>query len=151
MRAITNWEEFDMATQNVSKDLIATQEEAIRRFFLRHTKREIIEEGVKRGLNACVINNATDILANPQLEARDYWASIGDNNNRSLKYPRFFFLSNQTENFVKTAAPVVGEYNDMVYKKELKLSNREIFRFGEIRCYLRNLLRKTWNNQHYTV
>ena len=48
-----NWEEFDMAAQSVSKDLLDAQQEAIRQFFLRHTKKEITEEGLKRGLNAC--------------------------------------------------------------------------------------------------
>ncbi len=127
MREITNWEEFDMATQDVSKDLLDAQQEAIRQFFLRHTKKEITEEGVKRGLNACVINNPADILGNPQLKARDYWANIDSpETNNPLKYPKYFFLSNQTENFVKSAAPVVGEYNDMIYRNELKLSDREI-------------------------
>jgi len=127
MRAITNWEEFDMATQDISKDLIDTQQEAIRRFFLRHTKKEITEEGVKRGLNACAINNPADILGNPQLKARNYWAKINSpETNNSLKYPKYYFLSNQTENFVKSAAPVAGEYNDTVYRKELKLSENEI-------------------------
>jgi crotonobetainyl-CoA:carnitine CoA-transferase CaiB-like acyl-CoA transferase len=129
MSVITNWEEFDMAAQNVSKDLLDAQQEAIRRFFLRHTKKEITEQGVKRGLNACAINNPSDILQNPQLKARDYWTNIGDPEiNNPLKYPKYFFLSNQTENFVKSAAPVAGEYNDMIYRNELKLSEKEIIK-----------------------
>ena len=127
LRIITNWEEFDMAAQEVSKDLLNTQQETIRQFFLRHTKKEITEEGLKRGLNACAINNPSDILKNPQLKARDYWANIDSpNTNNPLKYPKYFFLSNQTENFVKSAAPVPGEYNDAIYRKELKLSDKEI-------------------------
>jgi crotonobetainyl-CoA:carnitine CoA-transferase CaiB-like acyl-CoA transferase len=127
LSAITNWEEFDMAARNVSKDVIDTMEAAMRRFFLRHTKKEITEEGVKRGLNACAINNPADILANPQLKARDYWVNISSpETNSPLKYPKYFFLSSQTENFIRSAAPVVGEYNDVIYKNELKLSEKEI-------------------------
>jgi crotonobetainyl-CoA:carnitine CoA-transferase CaiB-like acyl-CoA transferase len=127
MRAITNWEEFDMAAQDVSKEMLDIQQEAIRQFFLRHTKKEITEEGIKRGLNACAINNPSDILENPQLKARDYWANIDSpKTNNPLKYPKYFFLSNQTENFVKSAAPVVGEYNNVIYRNELKLSDKEI-------------------------
>jgi len=127
MRVITNWDEFDMAAQDISKDLIGAQQEAIRQFFLRHTKKEITEEGVKRGLNACVVNNSSDILGNPQLNARDYWANIGSNKTAgSLKYPKFFFLSDQTENFVKSLAPVAGEYNHTIYGNELGLSEEEI-------------------------
>ena len=127
MRVITNWEEFDMAAQDISKDILNAQQEAIRQFFLRHTKKEITEEGVKRGLNACAVNDPADILANPQLKARNYWANInGPKTNHPLRYPKHFFLSNQTENFVKAAAPVAGEFNDLIYKNELKLSESEI-------------------------
>jgi benzylsuccinate CoA-transferase BbsE subunit len=127
MRLITNWEEFDMAAKDVSTDLLDAQQEAIRQFFLRHTKKEITEEGLKRGLNACPINNPSNILKNPQLEARHYWTSISISaNNSPLKYPKYFFLSNQTENFIKLAAPVVGEYNDTIYRNELKLSDKDI-------------------------
>ena len=127
MRAITNWEEFDMAAQHVSKELLDAQQEAISRLFSRHTKKEITEEGLKRGLNACVINDPADILENPQLQARSYWATIDSSGSNDVqKYPKYFFLSNETGNFVKSAAPVVGEYNNVIYKQELKLSDREI-------------------------
>jgi len=127
MSAITNWEEFDMAAQDVSKELLDAQQEAIRKFFMNHTKKEITEEGLKRGLNACAVNNPADILENPQLEARDYWVDLeSPQAGRTLKYPKYFFLSNQTENFVKSPAPVAGEYNCVIYKNELKLLDKEI-------------------------
>jgi crotonobetainyl-CoA:carnitine CoA-transferase CaiB-like acyl-CoA transferase len=116
-----------MAAQNVSKELLDAHQDAIRKFFMRHTKKEITEEGLKRGLNACAVNNPADILENPQLKARGYWVDIkSPQANRSFKYPRYFFLSNQTENFVSSPAPVAGEYNDAIYKNELKLSDKEI-------------------------
>ena len=129
MRAVANWEEFDMAAQDVSKDLLDAQQEAIRQLFLRHTKKEITEEGLKRGLNACAINDPSDILENRQLKARDYWTNINSlETNNPLKYPKYFFLSNQTENFIKSSAPVVGEYNNEIYRNELKLSDKEIIK-----------------------
>ena len=127
MRAITNWEEFDMAAQDVSKDLLDAQQEAISQLFSRHTKKEITEEGLKRGLNACAVNNTSDILENRQLRARDYWVNINSpETHNPLCYPKYFFLSNQTENFVGSAAPVAGEYNSVIYRDELKLTDREI-------------------------
>jgi crotonobetainyl-CoA:carnitine CoA-transferase CaiB-like acyl-CoA transferase len=127
LRAVSNWEEFDMAAQDVSKELLDAQQEAIRKLFLKHTKKEISEEGFKRGLNACVINNPADILDNPHLKARDYWVEIrSSQTGQSLKYPKYFFLSNITENFVKSSSPLVGEYNDVIFKNELKLSDKEL-------------------------
>lgn len=127
MRVITNWEEFDMAAQDVSKELLDAQQEAISRLFLRHTKQDITEEGLKRGLNACAINDPADILRNSQLKARGYWTSIRNREHGTpVNYPKYFFLSNETENFVNSAAPVAGEYNDVIYKHELKLTDKEI-------------------------
>jgi crotonobetainyl-CoA:carnitine CoA-transferase CaiB-like acyl-CoA transferase len=126
LRTITNWEEFDMAAQKISKDVINILEDAMRRFFLRHTKKEISEEGARRGLNACAIENPADILANPQLASRKYWADMDNHNSKALKYPKYYFLSNETENFIKSAAPVMGEYNYELFKNELGLSDQEI-------------------------
>ncbi len=132
LRSVTNWEEFDMAAQDVSKEVLKDHQDAIRKFFLSLTKKEITEEGFKRGLNGCVIYNPADILANPQLKARDYWTDLQSASSAmTLAYPRFFFLSDQTENFVKAAAPVTGEYNTRIYQNELNLSDAEIFELGK--------------------
>jgi crotonobetainyl-CoA:carnitine CoA-transferase CaiB-like acyl-CoA transferase len=127
LHSVSNWEEFDMAAQEVSQELLNSHQEAIAAFFKRHTKKEITEEGLKRGLNACVINTPADILVNPHLKARDYWVDLKDSDyGRSFRYPKFFFLSNETENFVKSAAPIPGEYIIEIYQRELKLSDQEI-------------------------
>jgi crotonobetainyl-CoA:carnitine CoA-transferase CaiB-like acyl-CoA transferase len=106
---------------------VGSHQKAIAAFFMRHTKKDITEEGLKRGLNACAINTPADILANPQLKARDYWVDLNDSaSGQSFRYPKFFFLSNETENFVRSAAPVAGEYNTALYLNELKLTDREI-------------------------
>jgi hypothetical protein len=56
LHSVSNWEEFDMAAQDVSKEVLDSHQKAIAAFFMRHTKKEITEEGLKRGLNACAIN-----------------------------------------------------------------------------------------------
>ena len=127
LSVVTNWEEFDMAARDVSKNLLDAQQDAIRKFFMKHTKKEITEGGLKRGLNANAINDPADILENPQLKARDYWVDLeSPQTGQSLKYPKYFFLTSQTENFVKSAAPVTGEYNSKIYRDELKLSGEQI-------------------------
>jgi crotonobetainyl-CoA:carnitine CoA-transferase CaiB-like acyl-CoA transferase len=73
-----------------------------------------------------------DIIDNPQLKARDYWVNLeSPSTGAPVKYPKYFFLSNQTRNFVETAAPVVGEYNHTIYGNELKLSEQEIRKLEE--------------------
>jgi crotonobetainyl-CoA:carnitine CoA-transferase CaiB-like acyl-CoA transferase len=132
MRSITNWEEFDMAAQDVSKQVLDSHQRAIAALFMRFTKQEITVEGQKRGLNASIVANPSDILANPQLNARNFWVDLKNPvSGQSLRYPKYFFLSNETQNFVKSSAPIAGEYNDTLYRYELKLSESEIKELGK--------------------
>lgn len=122
---ITNWQEFDLASMTEEK--LNAWQMAIGKFFLKHTKMEIAEEGFRRGINACVANNSSDLLAHPQLSARDYWVGLDHPQlGIRLNYPRHLFLSSETENFVRRRAPLIGENNDEVYGKELGLSSTEI-------------------------
>ena len=96
-------------------------------FFMNHTKKEIAEEGLKRGLNAASIDSPPDVLENRQLEARGYWVDLEHPESGStLMYPKQFFLCNETENFMKRRAPLTGEHNEDIYVKELGLSSTEI-------------------------
>lgn len=127
---VTNWDEFDMAS--VSTETLNNYQVAIGKFFLNHTKKEIAEEGLTRGINACVINNPADVLQSTQLKARDYWVNLEHPElNASFKYPKHFFISNRTENYINRRAPLIGENNDEIYRDKLGLSECEIRAFKE--------------------
>jgi crotonobetainyl-CoA:carnitine CoA-transferase CaiB-like acyl-CoA transferase len=125
LNKISNWDEFDLTA--ISKEELDAHEEAIAKFFMNHTKKEIAEEGLKRGLNATSIDSPPDVIENRQLEARGYWVDLEHPEAGStLMYPKQFFLCNHTQNFVKRRAPLIGEHNEDVYVKELGLSSTEI-------------------------
>ena len=125
LRQVANWDEFDMSS--IPQEVLDTHQKAIGAFFTNHTKKEIAEEGLKRGINACVVNNPGDVLENTHLEARDYWVGLEHPEfNRTLAYPRYFLLSNKTKNFVRRRAPYIGEDNNNIYGSELGLSSVEI-------------------------
>ena len=48
-------------------------EAAIADFFAGRTKRDIATEGLRRGINACVVNEPADVLADPHLAARGFF------------------------------------------------------------------------------
>ena len=122
---IPDWDELDISL--ISREEIATYEEAMARFFMNHTKKEIVEEGLKRGLNAASIDSPADVLENGQLKARGYWVDLEHPEpNSTLMYPKQFFLCDHTHNFVKQRAPLIGEHNQDIYAKELGLSSTEI-------------------------
>jgi len=125
LRKIDNWEELDMA--KVPDEVVNAMHEAIGEFFLTLTKKEIAEEGMRRGINASVVNDPSDVFENVQLKAREYWEElVHPEFGVTMKYPGYFFLSDETENRVHRRAPRVGEHNDEVYRVELGLSSAEI-------------------------
>jgi crotonobetainyl-CoA:carnitine CoA-transferase CaiB-like acyl-CoA transferase len=125
LNKVTNWDEFDLAA--MSKEELDTQQAAIARFFMNHTKKELAEEGLKREMDITPIDCPADVLESHQLKARDYWVDLEHpESGTTLTYPKYFFLSNQTENFVKRRAPLIGEDNDEIYANEVGLSSTEI-------------------------
>ncbi|MCP5143636.1 MAG: CoA transferase [Gammaproteobacteria bacterium] len=52
-------------------------EVAIEAFFRTRTKHEIATEGRRRGINACVVAEPGDVLADPHLQARSFWQPRG--------------------------------------------------------------------------
>jgi len=124
---VTNWDEFDMAA--VPREAIDAYQKAIARFFMNHSKKEIAEEGLKRGIEACIIHNPADVLEYSQLKSRNYWTDLEHPElGITFTYPKHFFLSNQTENIIRHRAPRIGEDNDEIYIKELGLSSPEVAR-----------------------
>jgi len=122
---VTNWDEFHPAT--ISREQLDIYQEAIARFFMNHTVKEVVEEGLKRGINAAPVNSPTDVLENYQLKARDYWVKLEHPElGITLTYPEYFFFCSQTENFVKRRAPLIGEDNEDIYVKELRLPRTEL-------------------------
>jgi crotonobetainyl-CoA:carnitine CoA-transferase CaiB-like acyl-CoA transferase len=124
-KGIKSWEEFDRAL--LTEEMNDKYEEAIGKFFLRRTKKEIAEEGLKRGLNATVLNNPADVFENRHLKERDYWTSLDyPELDMPLMQPRHLFVCSETENYVRCRAPLIGEDNEAIYQKEIGLSGQEI-------------------------
>jgi crotonobetainyl-CoA:carnitine CoA-transferase CaiB-like acyl-CoA transferase len=51
----------------------AEWESAIEAFFRTRTKQDVVTEGRRRGINASVVAEPGDVLADPHLGARDFW------------------------------------------------------------------------------
>jgi crotonobetainyl-CoA:carnitine CoA-transferase CaiB-like acyl-CoA transferase len=51
----------------------AEWEAAIAQFFAGRTKAEVASEGLRRGINACVVNEPADVLDDPHLAARGFF------------------------------------------------------------------------------
>lgn len=67
----TDWLSYNRST--LPAETRAIWEAAIAAFFLSRTKKEIAVEGLRRGINACVVNEPDDVLADPHLSARRFF------------------------------------------------------------------------------
>jgi crotonobetainyl-CoA:carnitine CoA-transferase CaiB-like acyl-CoA transferase len=64
----TDWLSYNRST--LPAETRAVWEAAIAAFFATRTKADIATEGLRRGINACVANEPSDVLADPHLAAR---------------------------------------------------------------------------------
>ena len=66
----TDWLSYNRST--LPAETRAEWETAIAAFFKTRTKADIAGEGLRRGINACVVNEPADVLADPHLAARGF-------------------------------------------------------------------------------
>jgi crotonobetainyl-CoA:carnitine CoA-transferase CaiB-like acyl-CoA transferase len=112
LREVQDWRSVDMAS--LTTENFERYERAIGRFFLGHTIKDIKEGGLKRGINASVIDTCAGVIQNDQLSTRGYWMNPAEGD-RDFLCPRHFFLCNNTENILNRPAPSPGESNAEVY------------------------------------
>ncbi len=112
LKEITDWPSLDMAS--LSLETFSRYEEAIGKFFLNHTTQEIRIEGLRRGINASIVDTCASVLDNEQLRVRNFWTNL-DKEKDNHMLPRYFFLCNDTENVLASDAPSPGEGNTDIY------------------------------------
>ncbi len=120
-----DWSSF--AVTNITQAEVDRLEEPIGNFFASLTKDEFLEGSLKREMLGYPVATVEDISRNSQLEARKFWENVKDpSSGKNLRYPGGFAIFNSQRLQIRLAAPQVGEHNDEVYSKELRLSSKEI-------------------------
>lgn len=120
-----NWEKFgwDEITEDIAREINNT----IAKFFLKHTKMELFEGAVKRGIQIVPACTAKETMEFPQLTARDYWVEIDHPElGTTITYPNGFIRATETTCKIRRRAPLIGEHNEEIYKKELGYSAKEL-------------------------
>ena len=120
-----DWPNLDIGkTPQEEIDLIV---EPILKFFMRHTKSELWEEGVKRRVMVYPVANAQDILCDPQFREREFWVELEHPElNDRITYPGAFVKTEDKLCRVRRRAPLIGEHNFEIYEEELGFSKEEI-------------------------
>ena len=87
--------------------------EIIAAFLKRKTKAEILEAAIGRKLLCVPIYDTADVAGSAQLQARDYWADVGDGHRRR-RIPGRLAKTSVHAPVVSRAAPMPGEHGPEV-------------------------------------
>jgi len=102
-------------------------EEPTARFFMFHTKAELLEGAVKHEAMLYPVATTADILENPQLIARGFWVDLEHPElDASITYPGAFGISSEVPINITRRAPLIGEHNQEIYEGELGISNEKL-------------------------
>jgi crotonobetainyl-CoA:carnitine CoA-transferase CaiB-like acyl-CoA transferase len=111
-----DWDNFDMFT--VTQEVMDNISNPISRFFLTHTRQELLRGAVPRGVSIGPLSTMHDLLEDACLKERRYWTQIKhDELGTSITYPKEFIRSSEADFSTRFRAPLIGEHNAEVYQK----------------------------------
>jgi benzylsuccinate CoA-transferase BbsE subunit len=118
--AEVNWQQMDLLT--VPSEKFYHWQELFGDFFKSHTKAELCREALARGIVLIPASTPKDLLADPQLKARDYWEDVDyPELGTTITYPGALYKSSEM-NWEFRRAPLIGEHNSEIYEQELGFS-----------------------------
>jgi benzylsuccinate CoA-transferase BbsE subunit len=124
-----NWQELDLLT--VPEGKFYHWQELFGEFFKTHTKAELCREALARGIVLIPASTPKDLLADPQLEARDYWEEVEHPElGTTLTYPGALYKSTEVE-WKFRRAPLIGEHNREIYEGELGFTEERLAAFKQ--------------------
>ena len=120
-----DWPNFDWATQRQADvDPIV---ERFGAFFSKHTVDELFQGALQRRIILQPVATAEDVVQNEQLSARGVWVQVEHGElGASITYPRSPLTLLGSEGKQPIRAPLVGEHNVEIFKRELGLSTYEM-------------------------
>jgi crotonobetainyl-CoA:carnitine CoA-transferase CaiB-like acyl-CoA transferase len=97
------------------------------RFVARHTKEELYEGALKRGIMLAPVSTIADICHNRQLKERGFWVDVPHEElSETIQYPGPWAKLTETPLERWERAPRIGEHNREIYRGELKMSPAEV-------------------------
>jgi crotonobetainyl-CoA:carnitine CoA-transferase CaiB-like acyl-CoA transferase len=113
-----DWDTFDI--QKLTQETYDRIAEPVGRFFMAHTKAELLAGAAKHKAQLYPLSTTADILDNPQLASREYWAEIEHRElGATITYPGGFAKTSEAPPRIRRRAPLIGEHNIEIYEKEL--------------------------------
>ena len=120
-----DWENFNYF--NTTQDIVNHLEEQTIKFFMTHTKAELMAGAIKYRIMLYPIATIKDITESPQLNARDFWQEVRHPElDASITYPAKWANASEAPPAIWRRAPLIGEHNEEIYQKEMGFSRDEL-------------------------
>lgn len=120
-----DWKAHDWA--KVTQEEVAWMEVPTGAFFRSHTKAELYNGAIERGILLYPVSTPKDMIENRQLRARGYWVELEHPElDGKFIYPSSWLRTSETTCNISRRAPLIGEHNEDIYKKGLGLSTEGI-------------------------
>jgi crotonobetainyl-CoA:carnitine CoA-transferase CaiB-like acyl-CoA transferase len=120
-----DWSKLDVGT--VQQSFFDDLSDAVAPFLLNKTKNELFDWALENELFLAPVSNARDLLANPQLKSREFWAEVPHPElDVVVTYPGPFAKLSETPIKLRRRAPLIGEHNEEIYGKELGLPSERL-------------------------
>jgi len=108
------WDSYDLAT--TTQEVVDSLQDPAARFFMTHTKAELLEGARKRRIILYPVSTAADIWESVQLAARDFWVELKHPElGAFITYPGAFAKATLAPPQVWRRAPLIGEHNNEVF------------------------------------
>jgi benzylsuccinate CoA-transferase BbsE subunit len=124
------WSKVDMA--KVTQSEMDHWNDVVCRFLLKYTQTELEEQAIKWGFMVFPVKEPKDLLDNPQLKFRKFFANITHPELKdTLTYCGAPYRSTLCTPEIKRRAPLIGEHNEEIYgelgiNKEEQLALKEV-------------------------
>jgi crotonobetainyl-CoA:carnitine CoA-transferase CaiB-like acyl-CoA transferase len=113
-----DWDTYDLAT--TAQEILDQLAEVPARYFLAHTKAELLEGAVKHGVMLYPVATIAETLASVQLAARGFWMKLEHPElGTSVTYPGAFAKTSEVPPRVSRRAPLIGEHNQEIFEQAL--------------------------------
>jgi crotonobetainyl-CoA:carnitine CoA-transferase CaiB-like acyl-CoA transferase len=120
-----DWTKADL--QTLSDEVMEQVTADFNKFFMAHTKTELLKESQKRGIQLYPAFTPRDMLEFEQLKERNYWIELEHPELKtSITYPGPFVKATESPQEISRRAPLIGEHNEEIYINELGLSRQEL-------------------------
>jgi crotonobetainyl-CoA:carnitine CoA-transferase CaiB-like acyl-CoA transferase len=108
---LEGWDWETKSWQDMTRPQAEKLMDSLGKFFMNHTKDELLKLAVENRFQLGPCNNAEDVLKHPQLEARKFWKEIEHQGLGKLKFPGGAVVTTQGYVGPRQRAPHIGEHN----------------------------------------